>query len=141
MLLNNMSHMRRAASKTSGLFLAGVISAFVVLVIGGAWFLGGFGDPFRGIEKINAESYIESAKSFQGGAYQFEGIVDGDLGFEASKGRLVSFRVSSSKGPICLPALIPASMNRLNPQKGQSYKVKVVGRDYGLLVVEKIEKS
>ena len=39
------------------------------------------------------------------------------------------------------PALIPASMNRINPQKGQSYKIKVVGRDYGLLVVEKIEKS
>ena len=107
----------------------------------GVWFLGGFGDPFRGIEKINAESYIESAKSFQGGTYQFEGVVDGDLGFEVNKGRLVSFRVTSSKGPICLPALIPASMNRISPQKGQSYKIKVVGRDYGLLVVEKIEKS
>jgi hypothetical protein len=134
--------MRRAASKTSGLLLAGVISAFVLLAIGGAWFLGGFGDPFRGIEKINAESYMESAKSFQGGTYQFDGIVDGDLGFETSKGRLVSFRVSSSsRGPICLPALIPASMNRINMQKGQSYKIKVIGRDYGLLVVEKIEKS
>ena len=133
--------MRRAASKSSGLLLAGVISAFVVLAISGMWFLGGFGDPFRGVEKINAESYIESAKSFQGGTYQFEGVVDGDLGFEASKGRLVSFRVSSSKGSICLPALIPASMNRINPQKGQSYKIKVVGREYGLLVVEKIEKS
>jgi len=133
--------MRRAASKSSGLLLAGVISAFVALAIIGVWFLGGFGDPFRGIEKISAESYMESAKSFQGGTYQFEGVVDGDLGFEGNKGRLVSFRVASSKGPICLPALIPASMNRINPQKGQSYKIKVVGRDYGLLVVEKIEKS
>ena len=133
--------MRRAASKSSGLLLAGIISAFVALASIGVWFLGGFGDPFRGIENINAESYIESAKSFQGGTYQFEGVVDGDLGFEVNKGRLVSFRVTSSKGPICLPALIPASMNRISPQKGQSYKIKVVGRDYGLLVVEKIEKS
>jgi hypothetical protein len=133
--------MRRAASKSSGLLLAGVISAFVVLAISGVWFLGGFGDPFRGIEKINAESYVESAKSFQGGTYQFEGVVDGDLGFEVSKGRLVSFRVSSSNGPICLPVLIPTIMNRISPQKGQSYKIKVTGRDYGLLVVEKIEKS
>ena len=105
------------------------------LVFGWVW------RSFPRCRKINPESYIESAKSFQGGTYQFEGVVDGDLRFEASKGRLVSFRVSSSKGSICLPALIPASMNRINPQKGQSYKIKVVGRDYGLLVVEKIEKS
>jgi len=133
--------MRRAASKSSGLLLAGIISAFVALAMIGVLFLGGLGDPFRGIEKINAESYMESAKSFQGGTYQFEGVVDGDLGFEVSKGRLVSFLVVSSKGSICLPALIPASMNRINPQKGQSYRIKVVGRDYGLLVVEKIEKT
>ncbi|NBR71261.1 MAG: hypothetical protein EBT75_04050 [Proteobacteria bacterium] len=132
--------MRRAASKTNGVILAGVISAFVVLAIIGVWFLGGFGDPFRGIEKISAESYMESAKSFQGGTYQFEGVVDGDLGFEANKGRLVSFRVASSKGPICLPALIPASMNRINPQKGQNYKLKVIGKERGLLVVQMMEK-
>ena len=133
--------MRRGSSKTSGLLISGVVSLFAFLAFSGAWLFGGFGDSFRGVEKINAESYIESAKSFQGGTYQFEGVVDGDLGFEASKGRLVSFRVSSSKGPICLPALIPASMNRMNPQKGQSYKLKVVGGDHGLLIVEKIEKS
>ncbi|NBV96551.1 MAG: hypothetical protein EBT30_03200 [Verrucomicrobia bacterium] len=132
--------MRRAARKTNGVILAGVISAFVVLAIIGVWFLGGFGDPFRGIEKISAESYMESAKSFQGGTYQFEGVVDGDLGFEANKGRLVSFRVASSKGPICLPALIPASMNRINPQKGQNYKLKVIGKERGLLVVQMMEK-
>jgi len=131
--------MRRAARKTNGVILAGVISAFVVLAIIGVWFLGGFGDPFRGIEKISAESYMESAKSFQGGTYQFEGVVDGDLGFEANKGRLVSFRVASSKGPICLPALIPASMNRINPQKGQNYKLKVIGKERGL-VVQMMEK-
>ena len=83
---------------------------------------------------------MESAKSFQGGTYQFEGVVDGDLGFEANKGRLVSFRVASSKGPICLPALIPASMNRINPQKGQNYKLKVIGKERGLLVVQMMEK-
>ena len=132
--------MRRAARKTNGVILAGVISAFVVLAIIGVWFLGGFGDPFRGIEKISAESYMESANSFQGGTYQFEGVVDGDLGFEANKGRLVSFRVASSKGPICLPALIPASMNRINPQKGQNYKLKVIGKERGLLVVQMMEK-
>jgi hypothetical protein len=133
--------MRRAAGKSSGLLLAGVISAFVVLAIGGVWFLGGFGDPFRGIEKINAESYMESAKSFQGGTYQFEGVVDGDLGFEAGKGRLVSFQVSSTNGPIYLPALIPSSLNRINMQKGQTYRLKVVGQDRGILVVQQMEKN
>ena len=131
---------RRAAGKTNGLLLGGIIAGVAVLTLAGAWFLGGFSDSFRGIDKIDASAYAESAKPFQGGSYQFEGVVDSDLGFEQGTGRLISFRVSSSKGQICLPALIPNSLKRINPQKGQSYKVKVVGRDDGLLVVEKLEK-
>ena len=106
--------MRRGSSKTSGLLIAGVVSLFAFLGLSGAWFLGGFGDSFRGVEKINAESYIESAKSFQGGTYQFEGVVDGDLGFEASKGRLVSFRGVFLQGASLLA--------RLNSGFNESYE-------------------
>ena len=132
--------MRRAASKTNPIILIGVVTGVGVLTLLGAWFLGGFADSFRGIDKIDAGSYAESARPFQGGTYQFEGAIDSDLGFEQGTGRLISFRVSSSKGQIFLPALIPDFLKRMNPQKGQAYKVKVVGRDDGLLVVEKLEK-
>ena len=131
---------RRAAGKTNGLLLGAIIAGVAVLTLAGAWFLGGFSDSFRGIDKIDAASYAESAKPFQGGTYQFEGVVDSDLGFDQVTGRLISFRASSSKGQICLPALIPNSLKRINPQKGQAYKVKVVGRNDGLLVVEQLEK-
>jgi len=131
---------RRAAGKTNGLLLGGIIAGVAVLTLAGAWFLGGFSDSFRGIDKIDAGSYAESARPFQGGTYQFEGAIDSDLGFDQGKGRLISFRVSSSKGQIFLPALIPSFLKHINPQKGQAYKVKVVGRDDGLLVVEKLEK-
>jgi hypothetical protein len=120
--------------------LGGIIAGVAVLTLAGAWFLGGFSDSFRGIDKIDAGSYAESARPFQGGTYQFEGAIDSDLGFDQGKGRLISFRVSSSKGQIFLPALIPNFLKHINPQKGQAYKVKVVGRDDGLLVVEKLEK-
>jgi len=132
---------RRAAGKTNGLLLGGIIAGVAVLTLAGAWFLGGFSDSFGGVDKIDAISYAESAKSFQGGVYQFEGIIDSDLGFEGEVGRLISFKVNSSKGQIFLPILIPASLSRLNPQKGQLYKVRVIGRHNGLLVVEKIEKA
>jgi hypothetical protein len=132
--------MRRAASKTNGLLLAGVIFAFVVLGIGGVWFLSGFGDPFRGIEKINAESYIESAKSFQGGVFQFQGEIDSELSYETGRGRLFSVRVSTSNGQVFLPVLIPEILGRISPQKGQSYRLKVVGQERGVLVAQKMEK-
>jgi hypothetical protein len=132
--------MRRAASKTSGLLLAGVIFAFVILAISGAWFLGGFGDPFRGIEKINAESYIESAKSFQGGVFQFQGEIDSELSYESGRGRLFAVRVSTSNGPVFLPVLIPEMLGRISPQKGQNYRLKVVGQERGVLVAQKMEK-
>ena len=133
--------MRRAASKTNPIILIGFITGVGVLTLLGTWFLGGFSDSFGGVDKIDAISYVESAKSFQGGVYQFEGIIDSDLGFEGEVGRLISFKVNSSKGQIFLPILIPASLSRLNPQKGQLYKVRVIGRHNGLLVVEKIEKA
>ena len=132
--------MRRASSKSSGLLLAGVISAFVVLAISGMWFLGGFGDPFRGIEKINAESYIESAKSFQGGVFQFQGEIDSELTYETGRGRLFAVRVSTSNGQVFLPVLIPEMLGRISPQKGQSYRLKVIGQERGVLVAQKMEK-
>jgi hypothetical protein len=132
--------MRRAASKTIGVILAGVISAFVVLAIIGVWFLGWFGDAFRGIEKISAESYQESARSFQGGTYQFEGEIESELTYDTSLGRLFAFRLSTPRGQFFLPVLIPEKLARLSLQKGQSYKLKVIGKERGLLVVQMMEK-
>ena len=37
---------RRAAGKTNGLLLGGIIAGVAVLTLAGAWFLGGFSDSF-----------------------------------------------------------------------------------------------
>jgi len=131
---------RRAAGKTNGLLLGGIIAGVAVLTLAGAWFLGGFSGSFRGIDKIDAAAYAESAKPFQGGTYQFEGVVDSDLGFERGVGRLIAFEVTSSNRHHFLPVLIPEKLSKINPQKGQSYRVMVNGRNSGLLVVEAIQK-
>jgi hypothetical protein len=120
--------------------LGAIIAGVAVLTLAGAWFLGGFSDSFRGIDKIDAASYAESAKPFQGGTYQFEGVVDSDLGFESGVGRLIAFEVTSSSRHHFLPVLIPEKLGKINPQKGQSYRVMVNGRNSGLLVVEAIQK-
>lgn len=132
--------MRRGSSKTSGLLIAGVVSLFAFLGLSGAWFLGGFGDSFRGVEKINAESYIESAKSFQGGVFQFQGEIDSELTYGTGRGRLFAVRVSTSNGPVFLPVLIPEMLGRISPQKGQNYRLKVIGQERGVLVAQKMEK-
>jgi hypothetical protein len=132
--------MRRASKKVSPTILVGFIVGAIILALLGGWIFGGLNDPFRGVEKIDPQAYIESAKPFQGGVFQFQGEIESELSYETGRGRLFAFRVSSSSGQVVLPVLIPEKLGRISPQKGQSYRLKVVGQERGLLVVQKMEK-
>jgi hypothetical protein len=52
----------------------------------------------------------------------------------------VSLAVSSSRGVILIPVLVPQNLGSFNLQKGQGLKMKTKGIDRGLLQAEKIEK-
>lgn len=132
--------MRRASKKVSPTILVGFILGAVVLALLGGWIFGGLNDSFRGVEKLDPQAYIESAKSFQGGVFQFQGEIDSELSFETGRGRLFAFRVSTSNGQVFLSVLIPEKLGRISPQKGQSYRIKIIGQEHGLLVAQKMEK-
>jgi len=133
--------MRRASGKSGfGIWLTALLG-FVGLAVASYFFLVGGTDSFRGLEKLDAVAYTESAKSFQGGTYFIEGELDEFLRTETGLGKLVSLGVSSSRGVILIPVLVPDSLQSFNLQKGQLLKLKVKGVEKGLLRAEKISKT
>jgi hypothetical protein len=69
-----------------------------------------------------------------------EGTLEELLDSSSASGRLVSLAVSSSRGVILIPVLVPQNLGSFNLQKGQGLKMKTKGIDRGLLQAEKIEK-
>jgi len=133
--------MRRASGKIeSGIWITAMLG-FIGISVVTYFFLEGRKDSFRGLEKLDALAYSDSAKSFQGGTYFMEGELDEVLRTEPGLGKLVSIGASSSKGVIPIPVLVPESLQSFNLQRGQLLKIKVRGVEKGLLRAEKITKS
>ena len=118
----------------------GVLLFFVGIGLAAYFLVTQSSDAFRNVEKLDAISYAESAKSFQGGVYLVEGTLEELLDSSSASGRLVSLAVSSSRGVILIPVLVPQNLGSFNLQKGQGLKMKTKGIDRGLLQAEKIEK-
>ncbi|NBX70002.1 MAG: hypothetical protein EBR01_13710 [Proteobacteria bacterium] len=132
--------MRRGSTQLTSKAIAGGLALFLALGLG-LFFLIRPSSSFQNLERLDIESYSETAKPFTGGTYFVEGIMDNILVSSSSKGRLVSVTVSSPKGLILIPILIPQNMGSFNLQKGQALKIKVKAVDNGLLKAEKIEKT
>lgn len=130
--------MRRGASQVGS---SAVLVFFLFIALAVYFFLIRPSDSFRNLEKLDAISYAESAKPFQGGVYLVEGNMEELLDSSSAQGRLVSLAVSSSKGVILIPVLVPKNLESFNLQKGQVLKIMARGIDRGLLKAEKIEKS
>ena len=131
---------RRAASRVGLPAIVGVLLFFIGVGLALYFLVIRSSDAFRNLEKLDAVSYAESAKSFQGGVYLVEGTLEELLDSSSASGRLVSLAVSSPKGVILIPVLVPQNLESFNLQKGQVLKIKAKGIDRGLLQAEKIEK-
>ena len=133
--------MSRGKSQIKGWVLAGAASALLLVFLLSYFLFARSGDPFRRLEKLDVLSYTDSTKSFQGGSYLVEGTIEESLYAKTGQGRLVSVAISSSKGIILVPILIPEVLGGFNLQKGQNLRFKVKGITRGLLQAEKIEKT
>lgn len=133
--------MRRVSGRLRPLTIVGIVGIFLVLALATFFLWIRPGNAFGKLEKLDAASYAESSKSFQGGVYFVEGTLEEMLDASSIQGRLVSLAVSSSQGVILIPVLIPPQLGSFNLQKGQLLKMKVKGVNRGLLSAEKIEKS
>jgi len=133
--------MRRANVKINVWVFAGGSAIFLLVASLGYFLFVRSGDPFGKLEKLDVISYSESAKAFQGGVFLVEGTMEEVLHTKTGQGKLVSIVISTSRGAILIPILIPESFNSFNLQKGQGLKLKVIGIERGLLKADKIEKA
>jgi hypothetical protein len=132
---------RRAHSSTPPGLVIGLVAAFLALAGVGAYFFQKDAEPYRTVEKLRPADYFENANSLRGNAYQVEGTILNSLAWNPEKGRLFSIRVTSESKSWPLPILIPATLQKINIQKNQSYRAKVHVNDSGVLVADEIQKS
>ena len=118
-----------------------MVAAFLALAGVGAYFFQKDAEPYRTVEKLRPADYFENANSLRGNAYQVEGAILNSLAWNPEKGRLFSIRVTSESKSWPLPILIPATLQKINIQKNQSYRAKVHVNDSGVLVADEIQKS
>ncbi|MDE1171150.1 MAG: hypothetical protein PW734_08090 [Verrucomicrobium sp.] len=135
---------RRASSRvpTRTVLLCG---AALLLILGiGAYFLGGFGNPFRALQPLDADVYLENANSLRGNVYRLDGTVQNALAWSPTKGRLISVDLggddTKDRGSI-VAVFIPSKFNQVNLQKGQRYHFKVEVVKDGVIEVSDLRKS
>jgi hypothetical protein len=132
---------RRAQPKTqSGLWFT-LLTLFGALGIAGAYFFQKDANPYRTLERLKAEDYLENANSLRGNTYQVEGVILNSLGSSPEKGRLFGLRLGSGGRELPVPILVPPGYRDVNLQKGQKFRIKVRVNDEGLLLVEEMTKA
>lgn len=132
---------RRAHHQSSPSLWLGVLAVFFVLGGVGAFLFQKDSNPYRTVEKLKPEDYLENSNSLRGNTYQLEGVIASSLGWSQEKGRLFSFRITHGDRETPLPVLVPPGYRDLNLQKGQRYRLKVQVNDQGLLEIKEMTKA
>jgi hypothetical protein len=141
---------RRASSRIS---LATVLlCGFVLLAAigGGSYFLIGSSNPFRTVQPLDTDAYLENANSLRGNIYRIDGVVQNSLSWSPAQGRLISVQIGEPKDSgetgetgkaDRVAILVPAKFNHINLQKGQRYQFKVEIVKDGIIEASDLRKS
>ena len=132
---------RRAHRTSSPAAWWGGLALILALGIGGAFFFQQGSDPYRTVEILKPEDYLENANSLRGNIYQLEGVISSSLGSSPEKGRLFSLKATYGDKEWPLPILVPPGYRDINLQKGQRYRLKVRVNEAGFLETEEMTKS
>ena len=133
---------RRASSKIRPLWIACIVGALALAIIGGIVIQNRGGDAFRTVPELNVGDYLANANSLQGNTYKIKGVISRSLGYSRGKGRLFSVEVNSDGGgESILPVLVPPELSYLNLQKGQHYTLLLEVGDAGVLLARKMQKG
>lgn len=95
-------------------------------------------EPFRTIDNLDVDAYMQNSGSLRGNVYRLEAEVVHALAFSPKEGRLIS--VSPKENQI-LPVLIPQNFSSINIQKGQRFVFLLEVDDRGILVVRELTKA
>jgi len=112
----------------------------LILVVGGIALQNVASDPFRAIQPLDPEVYLENANSLRGNRYRMTGTIENSLAWSPSEGRLFSVRLDQRDEPM-IGVLVPETLSHLNIQKGQRFDFKVEVGDRGVLYVQEMRKS
>ncbi len=134
---------RRASSKIRPTWVAFILGALALAVLGGIVLQNQGGDAFRTVPELNVGDYLANANSLQGNTYKVKGVIAQSLGYSHDKGRLFSVEVSTggNGGEDILPVLVPPELSYLNLQKGQHYTLLLEVGDAGVLLARKMQKG
>jgi hypothetical protein len=130
---------RRSRSSLHPLWLLGGAIALVAVFAVGGYFVTQAGDPYRTAAPLEIPAYLENSNSLRGNTYRVDGEVLNVLGYSATGDRLISVGVGTNGDVI--PMLIPASLGRINIQKGQKFKFLLDVTDKGILKAKDLTKA
>ena len=129
---------RRASQKHHPFIWMLVIVFVLIALIGGFYLYRQINDPFRTLQPLEVATYLENANSLRGNLYKIKATIDNSLAWSPAKGRLLS--IKTEKGSP-LPIFIPANLNHINLQKGQTFYFEIKVSENGILHVQNLKKS
>ena len=128
---------RRASSSANPVWIV-IIVVFLAASLGGGYYLyNTVSDPYRTLNQLDTQSYLQNSNSLRGNTYKVSGTIENQLSWSPI-GRLFSVDVEDSSD--VLPILVPPEFNQINIQKGQKFYFQVEVGDKGLLKAKAIKK-
>lgn len=114
--------------------LFALIFLAVVVVVGTILLRSG---RFSGLESFPVASYREQPLNLMGNRYVLDAQINSQLLWDEDVGRLIAVSPEGEKERL---AVFVASGTGANLQVGQRYRMRVVVRDQGLIIIEDLEK-
>ena len=130
---------RRSRSSFNPTWLIGGAILLALVVAVGSMFLSQTSDPYRKTETLEVRAYLENSNSLRGNVYRVTGEVLDVLGYSTTEGRLISVGTGANNDVI--PMVIPASLGRVNIQKGQKFIFLIEVTDKGILRAKDLTKA
>lgn len=131
---------RRASSSAHPVWIIAAIALVLGAVAGGYFLYGRVSDPYRTINKLPVEDYLQNSDSLRGNVYKLDGTVAKSLDWSSTAGRLFSVDVTTSNGDV-LPILVPPQFNHVNIEKGQRFIFKIEVAEKGILRAQAVTKA
>lgn len=131
---------RRARSSAHPVWIIAAIALLLGAVAGGYLLYGRVSDPYRTINKLPVEDYLQNSDSLRGNVYKLDGTVAKSLDWSSTAGRLFSVDVTTSNGDV-LPILVPPQFNHVNIEKGQRFIFKIEVAEKGILRAQAVTKA
>jgi len=132
-----MARRSKSKSKSKSHLAVYIIIAIAVIgaLVAGKFILGKRAQHFTGLSELQASDYRENANSLSGNEYRVTGKITEKLKWTPDEGQLIALTVDEEgKGNVPLSIFVPAGVDKVNLERGQSYTFKVEINREGLPV-------